>query len=302
MDGRAYVSGSYLLELGGVPCGFLKSVEGGAIIGEVINQPSGNPVFPKKCISQPKYEHVTILFGLSMNKALYEWISETLMGGFPRRDVAVVACDAKLQPRSRTEYTHCLITEVAFPALDGASKEPAYLRITFAPESTRVGAAPGKVSAEASKAEAKALLPSNFALSIPGLDASRVSKIGEIVVKVWGPPADVGGIRIGGEQPSHIEFSNLVVTMPESAAETWGRWHNDFLVAGNNDDAAEKTGTISGLNANRQAELFTITLRNLGILRLSADKAEANADQIKRVQAEMYCERIEFSYKGAGAK
>ena len=36
----------------------------------------------------------------------------------------------------------------------------------------------------------------------------------------------------------------------------------------------------------------------LGIFRLAPQKPEASADRIKRLTVELYCERMEWAYKG----
>ena len=79
-------------------------------------------------------------------------------------------------------------------------------------------------------------------------------------------------------------------------AKGWYDWHNDFVIKGNNDSSKEKNGVITFLSPNRSVELARIELGHLGIYRIEADKAEANADQIKRVVAYLYCESMSFSY------
>ena len=47
---RSYVSGNYFLALDGVKCGFVKSVDGGGITAEVINEPAGQvPLRQEAC-------------------------------------------------------------------------------------------------------------------------------------------------------------------------------------------------------------------------------------------------------------
>jgi len=47
-------------------------------------------------------------------------------------------------------------------------------------------------------------------------------------------------------------------------------------------------------------ELAAVKLYNLGIFRIASDKAEATKDQIKRVTADLYCERMELEFPPSG--
>ena len=49
-------SGMNFMYLDGKEAGFVKSVDGGAVTAEVINEPSGLSFFVKKHIGAPKYE------------------------------------------------------------------------------------------------------------------------------------------------------------------------------------------------------------------------------------------------------
>lgn len=70
--------------------------------------------------------------------------------------------------------------------------------------------------------------------------------------------------------------------------------YEDFVVKGDNDKSREKSGTLTLLAPDLKTVLVQIKFYNMGIFRLQADKSEANADPIKRVQAELYVERMEF--------
>jgi len=77
------------------------------------------------------------------------------------------------------------------------------------------------------------------------------------------------------------------------AAPTWQAWFEDFVINGINDDAHEKNGALVFLSPNRQTELGRVNFFNLGIFKLAPAKADA-AEQIQRVTAELYCERMQL--------
>src|SRR5687767_3921125 len=298
-DARSYVAGNFLLNIAGVKTGFVRSVDGGGISADVINEAQGPTYFTKKHIGQPKYEPMMLQVGFGMNKAIYEWIAASWAMNYQRKNGAIVACDYKLDAVSQREFFNALLTETTIPACDGASKEPAYLTVKLAPEYTRYSKASGKAAAELGKGEQKLWLPANFRLEIDGIDCTKVNKIDSFTVKQAAIADKLGDARDYLKEPGKLEFPNLKIQISEIAAATWQAWHEDFVIKGNNGEDKERKGRIVFLSPNRQQELLEIKLSNIGICKLEPTKSEANADQIKRVSAELYCEKMEFIYKGA---
>ncbi len=101
---RSYVSGNYFLTIDGAKAGFLKSVDGGGVTAEVINEPAGKSYFVKKHIGQPKYEDFTIQVGFSMSKVFYSWIQQSWSMSYQRMDGSIIALDYQLNPVSEREF------------------------------------------------------------------------------------------------------------------------------------------------------------------------------------------------------
>ena len=290
---RSYVSGNFMFNLDGVKCGFIKSVEGGDATGAVVEEKPGPDKFTKKHLGPLKYEDLTLSIGFAMEQNVYDWIAASWQRSYARKDGSIVTADASLQARSERQFFHALISEVTIPALDGASKQPAYLSVGLSPEYTRDVKASGKVTAGKTTAQ-KQFVASNFRLEIDGLDCSKVSKIDSFTVKQSVQTDDIGDKRDYQKEPGKLEFPNLRITIAEAAAKTWIEWHEDFLIKGNCGDDQEKGGAIVFLSPNRQKELGRIVLHHLGIFALRRQPATAGAETIARVVAELYCERMEF--------
>ena len=77
------------------------------------------------------------------------------------------------------------------------------------------------------------------------------------------------------------------------------QWHEDFVIKGKNDKAAEKKGALILLDPSLKTELARINLFNLGIYRLASQASAAGAESIARLTAELYCERMELVIGGA---
>ena len=301
MPARSYVAGNFQLVLDGAKCGFLKTVDGGAAVAEVISESVGSSYFAKKHLGQISYGPLVLQFGLAMSKDVYDWINASWSGNYIRKNGAVVATDHKLDAVSQREFFNALVTETTIPALDGSSKNPAYLTLKFAPEYTRTTKASGKVTGVA-KGEQKLWLPSNFRVTIDDLDCTRVSAVDSIIVKQSVATDDIGEARDYMREPTKLEFPNLKITLMESSAKSWFDWFDDFVIKGNSADAKEKNGSIALLSASLTDELLRIDLFNLGIFRIGPDKTEANSDRITTVTAHLYCERMELHAGGAAPK
>ena len=293
---RSYVSGNFFLTLNGVKGGFIKSVDGGAVSAEVINEPSGPNYFTKKHIGQPKYEEFVMQVGFSNGKHLYDWISQTWNMARPRVNGSIISTDYNLEAKSERQFTNALLTETTIPAMDGSSKEPAYITLKFAPEFIRAVKTSGKLTADY-KIDQKVFLPSNFILKIDGLDCSKVNKIESFTVIQGVAGKDIGSARDSQKVPGKLEFPNLKITMAEVAAQSFIDWHENFVIKGINDASKEKKGSLTLLSSNRQKELAKIEFNNMGIFRIQPDKIQANADQIKRLTVELYVESMTFNYK-----
>ena len=291
---RSYVSGQFFLTLNGNKCGFIKSVVGGSIWAEVIDEPAGPNYFVKKHIAQPKYEDFTIQVGFSNSRHLYEWIKQAWNGTNARVNGSITSADVNLNAQSERQFTNALLRETTIPAMDGSSKEPAYITLKFAPEITRTVKASGKLTADY-KIEQKMFLPSNFRLQIDGLDCSKVNKIESFTVKQGAASKDVGSARDFLKDPGTLNFPNLKITMPEVAAKPFIDWYENFVIKGINDDSKEKKGSLTFLSPDRKKELAIIEFSNMGIFRIQQDVT--GTDQIKRVTIELYVERMTFQIK-----
>ena len=296
--GRSYSAGHFALELdGSKEIGFLRSVEGGNAVGEVVREVGSAGYYQKKHIGNVKYEEITAEFGMAMSKDVYDWISATLSGNRDqeRKSGAIIAADFNYAAKTRREFTDALITEVGFPALDASSKDVAFMTLKLAPDQTVDKPASGKLSS-APKQQQKQWLPSNFRLDIKGLPTGRVNKIDAITIKQAIVTDEIGERRDPLKEPGKLEFPNLVFTLSEVDAQPWLDWFDDFVIQGNNSEEDEKTGRLTYLASNLKDELARLEFFNLGIFKVSTDKAEAVSDTIKRVKVELYCERIEFKY------
>lgn len=300
--GRGYVAGRFALELDGVLMGFVQSAEGGHAYSDVVSERVGPERIQRKHIGNVKYEDITIKVGANMPKAFYQWMQETMAGQSSRKNGAIIAADYNYRETERLTFTNALITEISFPTLDASSKDPAYITIKISPETTRRKQPSGK-QLQPVGSKQKQWLPANFRLRIDGLEqaTSRVNKIEALTVKQKVVADAVGESRDYEIEPTTLEIPNLVVTVAGQEADAWYDWADSFIIAGENGADKEKNGTLEFLAPNLKDVLFSLNFQHLGIFKLTPEKVEAGAEQIRRIKAEMYVEEMTLSLPAASA-
>jgi len=280
-------AGKYGIELAGSFAGWLAAAEGGQAFADVVQEPGAPGTIVVKHIGKPKYEDITLTFGTGMSKEFCEWIKATFDLKPARKSGAIVAADTNNKTVDRLKFQDGLITEIGFPTLDAASKDAARMTVRLAPQRTQRAAGGG--AAPPSAKIQKKWQSSNFRLQIDGLDCTRVNKIEALVVKQTAS-------RENALEAGQLEIPNLVFTLPEAQADDFRKWHEEFVINGNNDQSQEKNGTLMFLAPDMTEVLFTLNLLRLGIFRLALEKSETGADSIRRLKAEMYCEEMKFSF------
>jgi phage tail-like protein len=299
MANRSFVSGRFYFTLDGAKCGWVKSVEGGAITADVIEEKLGPSYFTKKHLGNVKYEDIKMEVGMSMTQNVYKWIESSWNQDYQRRSGSIIATDHNLKSQTERHFYQALISETTVPAMDGASKEPCYMTLSIAPEWSRVLKGSGTAVAELGGSEQKFWSASNFRLEIDGLDCSRVNKIDAFTIKQAFKEDEIGDARDYAKEPGSLTFPNLKISLSTATAETWTKWHEEFVIKGNNTENFEKNGALIFLSPNRETELARIEFFNLGIFKCSKDANKAAADTIDRTSAELYCERMQFKYSSA---
>lgn len=297
-DKRSFTAGKYALDLNGQTAGWIVSGDGGDCSADVIVEKVATDLIWHKHIAGVKYEDISITCGTAMSKAYYDWVQASIDHQAKRMDSgALIYADFNYNETGRLNFFNALITEVGFPALDASSKEPAKMSLKFAVEYTRMMAKTGaSIKGELGKGQQKRWTPANFRLEIDGMSncTPYVNKIEALTIKQKVVDNPLGQFRDFQKEPAHIEFPNLVITVNESHADDFYKWHEDFVIKGNCTQDHEKTGSLTYLSADLK-DLFTVTFSGLGIFSAKREKSESASENIKRVKFEMYCEQLKFA-------
>ena len=292
---RTYTSGSFALTLAGLDAGFPSSVEGGGPASDVVVEKLGPDNISHKHLAGVKYDDISLSTTLN-SKPLMDWIAESWDGKNSRKDGSLIAVNFDRKAMSELQFFHALISETTFPKLDAAGKDAARITVKLSPEYTRFMGGSGRdVTGGTKQSLQKKWLPSDFHFQMTGLDGSRVNSIESFTVSQKVVDNAVGEQRDYERQPPQIEFPNLKITLSEAYAQTWYDWLNDFVVQGHNTQDKERDGAIIYLSHDlKPTELGRINLFGCGIFGLNPDKADARSENIRRVTADLYCERMQL--------
>jgi len=286
----------YALELGGQFAGFFNSFEGGDATCDVITEKLGADGLAHKHLADVKYEDMLLEFGADMPVLVHDWIVGTLARNYAAQDGAIIALDMRSQPSWRLEFSRAMIRRITFPALDASSKDPGLVHLTLAPEVTRLPPGSGQIAA-ATTSTSKPWLAQNFRLQIDGLDCTRVDSIESLTIDYDLESDATEAFREPKKAPVQ-SIPNLVFTFAESTDDTIVKWHEDFVIKGNNGAQSEKNGTLQFLVANMSDAILTLAFQNLGIFRL---RRVNDSRSIARFRAEMYCEAIGLDDKSSAS-
>lgn len=289
-DKRSYTAGHFMLSLDGEPA-VLKDFDGGNIKGEVVTVNMGPENLAMKHLATIKYEPFTINVGMSMGKALYEWIKASLDKAHIRKTGFIAAGSYDYKAQGYRHFQNALITEITIPAMDGGSKDGGFFTVKFQPERIEYQKGDDADLKGVVNGKQKRWLCSNFRLRIGNLDCTKVNKIDAITIKQGVVNDAVGEMREDSWEPSKLEIPNLKVTLAASHAQTWIDWHKSFVIDGKCSQDDELSGAIEFLSPDG-VTMGSLDLFQCGIFSLQAEKLEANKDAIARMTAELYVERM----------
>lgn len=303
IDKRSYTSGHFELLIDGhASTAYLKSVDGGFAKSQLVDEPVGPANQRIKHTSVVDIDPFTIDFGISGANDILRWIQCSWKKKYDRRNGSVSHADFNLRKTFEHEFREALITETSFPALDGASKEAAYMKIKVQPEYVRAKKLSGSEAAQGNMGKKQKLwTSSSFRFNIDGIDDMRMtSKIEAFTIKQGIKKLYTGQERFPQIEPTKIEFPNITGTIALEYADKLLEWHEQYIMKGRSDPKAQKTGSIEFLTPQRDKTIFAVNLYEIGITTLQVLPSQANQDQIKRVKFELYIGRMDLDGRGIG--
>lgn len=298
---RAYTAGHFELLIDGhKSSAYVKSVEGGHVRASTIEEPIGPENLRIKHTSVVDIEPFTVDCGISGLGDVLRWIQASWRKKFDRRNGQITHANFDLKRTFEHEFYDALICETTFPTLDGGAKEAAYMKVKIQPErikSQKTNTAPVQANVGSKQ---KMWLPSSFRFNIDGIDEMKyANKIESFTVKQGVKKLYTGEDRFPQIEPTKLEVPNIVGTISLEYADKLIEWYDQYVVKGQADPKAQKSGSIEYLAPDKKTVLFEINLFGLGMQHLSIAQSSANQDAMKRVKFELYTSGIDISGPGS---
>ena len=274
-----------VLSIGGTPAATVARYVGGEPYAVVVNEPGGLLPYAKKHIGELHFADVAAEVAMDADAVLFDWIRDSWFGNPFREKVALERIDPS-SSLPTVEIAHAAIREVTLPALDQNARERCAMSLRLVPSGIRRTDA---VSAGLHREE-RDFLSHNFRVNIDGIDCSGVLAVDSFTVKTSLPEP-------GSRKRPTLIFPDVRLYVDAEKDESFREWFEDFVIAGNNDDEREREGYIEYQDPMLGDPLAVLHLRHLGIYRV-ADEPSPRAG-LRRVQVDLYCERMELSSSGA---
>ena len=251
----------------------------------------------KKHLSTINYEPLVV--DVAPGSPLDAWANSTLTGVHVRKNGSLSG--GSIPAGQQLEFRDGLITAVTVPVLDATNTNPAYLRVTIAPEQIIQTALSAPVTGTMN-----AWQDSDFRLTMGNLETTRVSRIEPLTASLQLSSAAIGEQRIATATPGNRTISNMRITLATSdaaPATNWLAWFDDFVIKGNNGDDKERTFTLE-LGVGKRTDVvgmqrsYTATnLLNLkgsgvGIIAIRA-LPQTPGSTVRLLQVDLYMERLE---------
>ena len=113
---------------------YLKSVDGGWAKHALVDESIGGENPRIKHASVAEIDPISFEFGMAGSNSILQWIQSSWRKDWQRKSGEITHADFNYKATFSHQFSDALITETTFPALDGASKEAAYVKVKFQPE------------------------------------------------------------------------------------------------------------------------------------------------------------------------
>ncbi|HEY0592004.1 MAG TPA: hypothetical protein VGF40_09570 [Thermoanaerobaculia bacterium] len=243
---------------GGAPT-LVGSAEGGFANSDVVEERLGPSPFPRKHLAGVRYEPLELSFSPNQCTDLFDMIDGFLSSNYQRKDGELLVADARGRIVRRLRFYFALLESVTLPGT-GTSGDPAAVRVSLAPEFTRLDFPGGRVALPAVQSPATGLR------AILALDGLPPADVVTEPITITRPLVEdpIGEHRDYEREPGSFEIPNLTLGIPESALAPFLAWYEDFVIRGNNGQDQEKNGALAYQSANG-AGVLTIEVRGAGI-------------------------------------
>lgn len=229
----------------------LTSMSGGAMRVDVVTETLRTTSV--RSVRGTRYDPTTVQLAGELGP-MVKWANDTWTAKPATRACRIASYDAAGAVTGERTFNDAILTELAFPALDGASREPLTLKAAIFAASVDVTVNSKGSTSPTAVPKNKVILTSNFRVTIEGLDASRVSRVDPIIIKT--PAGESPRAAEAVAARGQADFGTIRLTVSDTNAEPWLAWFTQTAKGQN----VRKTGSIALLTPDGKSEAMSLQL------------------------------------------
>jgi hypothetical protein len=292
---RAHPNSQFHFTIDGHESFLVKSFEGGLPKGNTVEESTGTTLDIVKHLTTFEIDPLSVEIGMQDGLPMLRWIRDSWKSKYCRKGGTVRLADFKLKNVKEYAFGSALITETAFPTLDAAGKDGAFLKVKIQPETAHLTKGDSRQIVGISNSYQKMKLWSvnNFKFELEGFNQLDVAKIDGFTVKQNVKSYSTGRGQYPYWEPTKLVFPDISIHMSMKAADEMVEWYHDTCEMRNTDPDLQTTGSITYLAPNLEDEVFSIDLTGVGIKGMTIDKAE-RGDAPRRIKFDLYVSQMDL--------
>lgn len=270
--------------------GLINNFSGGTVKGEVTTSElrSGDI---RKHITNILFEPITIEVGFGQPKGFYDWLQLSFEQDLATRYGKAYICNSQLESTAELEFRDAYISEVTIPAMDGSSKDSAYIKVKIDPEQILYPRNSRTMIRSGRDSLTKNWIGSNFRLELGNLPCSKVAKIDSFTWKKSVINEDGGSYRDQTKYISKVEVPNIKLTISADDIDPWMDWHRSFVIDGRCSRTDELSGKITFLATDLRTTLGEIELLHVGII-----SVQSFMEDVGKFEVELYVNNMGYRH------
>lgn len=238
-----------------------------------------------RAVTGAEFTPLRLEFDLPMAAPVQAWVSDFLAGRASRHTVLLTESNANRVPVRSVDLREAVLTQVRFEELAAVSKTAAAVTLVIRPGyRTKVGPTALTVPV-LNKARA---LGASYRFSVPGLPATRVSRIAPVVVG--------GDVATGGQSSQPLAgVANLVIAVAAIDAQAWWDWRDAVLGFGPQPAITPmpKSGDLTYLSTDLKTDLMNLHFEGLSIVGITPVPATASGGA--GIEVELACASVSLA-------
>ncbi|HVV83167.1 MAG TPA: phage tail protein [Kofleriaceae bacterium] len=312
-----FSTGHFKLVIDGKPVtSFIKSVEGGLINAQSVEEPVGQYNIRGRHLGTREVEPIQIEFGMSGSKWALDLVDDFIgQRKHHRLNGEIRHADANMVTQFMYTFSSAVITEVTLPKLDAAGKDSLMCKVKLQPQDVTFQLGDATKLHPDPIGRQKAWTSCNFRVSFDnGADATYVSSVEAMTIKLGHKVMQLSDMFRPDVLPTKVDMPKLSINVPLMRAGDFVKWYQksvanqlengtpdaDQLGTGKNAGGYETSASIEYMDATLSQVLYTVELFGVGMEKFSIMKSEANAGSVKMAKFDFYVTDIKVRANGGG--